>query len=59
MGRFISYLKAKKIISTGYIYHIVLLKDSCLETLTLESVPLVCEFPELFSKDLPGVPPER
>ena len=55
MGRFISYLKARKMISKGYLYHLVLVKDSRLETLSLESVPVVCEFPKV----LPGVPPER
>ncbi|WMV08282.1 hypothetical protein MTR67_001667 [Solanum verrucosum] len=55
MGRFITYLKARKMISKGYIYHVVPVKDSNSETLTLESVPVVNEFPE----DLPGVPPER
>ena len=33
--------------------------DFSLETLSLESVPVVCEFPEVFPKDLLGVPPER
>ena len=59
MGRFISYLKAKKMISKGYLYHLVWVKDSSLETPFLESVPVVCEFPEVFPKDLLGVPPER
>ena len=59
MDRFISYLKAIKMISKGYIYHLVWDKDSILETPTLESVSIVCEFPEVFPKDLLGVPPER
>ena len=36
MGWFISYLKAKKMISKGYLYHLVRVKDSSLETPTLE-----------------------
>ena len=59
MGWFISYLKVRKIISKGYLYHIVGFKDAILETPNLDSVPVVCEFPEVFSKDLPGVPPKR
>ena len=43
----------------AYLYHLVRVKDSSSETPTLESVPVVCEFPELFQEDLPGVPPER
>ena len=55
MGRFISYLKPRKMFFKGYIYHLVWFKYSKLETPTLESIPVVCEFP----KDLHGVPPER
>ncbi|KAH0636085.1 hypothetical protein KY290_036497 [Solanum tuberosum] len=59
MDRFISYLKARKMISKGYLYHLVRVKDSSSESPTLESVPVVNEFPEVFPDDLPGVPPER
>ena len=55
MGGFISYLKAIKMISMVYIYHLVWVKDSSSETLTFESNLVVCKIP----KDLPGVPPER
>ena len=53
MGRFISYLMARKKISKGYIYHQVLVKDYSLETQTLELVPLVCEFLEVFQNIFP------
>ena len=46
MDRFISYLKARKMISKGYLYNVVWVKHSSLKTPTLESVPIVCEFPE-------------
>ncbi|KAH0725447.1 hypothetical protein KY284_001312 [Solanum tuberosum] len=59
MGRFISYLKAIKMISKVYLYHLVRVKDLSSETPTLESIPVVNEFPEVFPEDLPGVPPER
>ena len=59
MGRFSSYLKDRKMISKGYLYNLVKLKDSRSETPTLESISVVYEFPKIFSKDLPGVPPER
>ena len=55
MGRFISYLKARNMIVMCYLHYLVLVKDSSSETLTLESVRVVSEFPE----DHPGVPPER
>ena len=28
-------------------------------SLTLESVPVVCEYPDVFPEDLPGIPPDR
>ncbi|KAH0633127.1 hypothetical protein KY284_035913 [Solanum tuberosum] len=59
MSRFISYLKARKMISKGYLYHLVRVKDSSSESPTLKSVPIVNEFPEVFPDDLPGVLPER
>ena len=45
MGRFIFYVKDRKMISKDYLYHLVWVKDSSLETPILESVPIVCEFP--------------
>ena len=59
MGRFISYLKARKMISKGYLYHLVWVKDSSYETPVLESFSVVCEFPKVFLEDLPGFHPER
>ncbi|KAH0720184.1 hypothetical protein KY290_005094 [Solanum tuberosum] len=59
IGRFISYLKARKMIFKGYIYHLVWVKDSNCETPTLDYVLLVNEFPEVFPEDIPRVPPER
>ena len=46
-------------ISKGYIYHLLWVNDSSLETQIIESVPVVCEFPKVFWEDLSGVPPER
>ena len=46
-------------ISKGYLYNLVRVKDSSLEAPTLESFPVVCEFPEVFPKDLHRTPPER
>ena len=46
-------------ISKGYLYYLVLVKNSCLDTPTLESVSVVCEFQKVFPKDLLGFPLER
>ena len=59
MGRFISYLMARKMMYKGYLYYLVWVKDSGFETPTLESVPVVCEFLEVFPEDNPRVPPDR
>ena len=58
-GRFISYLKARKLVSKGCIYHLVRVNDSSVEIPHFQSVPIVREFPEVFLDDLPGIPPER
>ena len=59
MGRFISYVKAKKMISKVYLYHIVFVEYCSSETPTLESLLVVCEFLKVFPQDFPGVTPKR
>ena len=59
MGQFISYLKDLKMISKGYLYHLVWVKDSSTEDRTLQSAIVVCESREVFPEDLPRVPPKR
>ncbi|KAH0636415.1 hypothetical protein KY290_036860 [Solanum tuberosum] len=54
-GRFILYLKARKLVSKGCIYHLVPVNDSSVET---PFVPVVSEFQEVFPDNLPRVPPE-
>ncbi|KAH0644954.1 hypothetical protein KY284_032838 [Solanum tuberosum] len=46
-------------ISKGCIYHLLRVMDVESETPSLESVPVVNEFPEVFPDDLPGIFPER
>ncbi|XP_070015015.1 uncharacterized protein [Nicotiana sylvestris] len=58
-GQFISYLKAAKMIKKGCIYHLVWVTDTNAEALSLESVPVVNEFPDVFPDELPGIPPDR
>ncbi|WMV14243.1 hypothetical protein MTR67_007628 [Solanum verrucosum] len=58
-GQFISFLKSRKIISKGCIYHLIRVRDIDSETPTLESVLIVNEFLEMFLDDLSGIPPER
>ncbi|XP_070054452.1 uncharacterized protein [Nicotiana tomentosiformis] len=58
-GRFISYLKATKMINKGCIYHLVRVMDTDAEVPTLMFVPVVNEFPEVFPDELPGILPDR
>ncbi|KAF3656889.1 putative MATE efflux family protein 9-like [Capsicum annuum] len=46
-------------ISKGCIHHIVQVKDSSCDTPSLELVLVACEFPDVFPKNLVGVPLER
>ncbi|XP_070008208.1 uncharacterized protein [Nicotiana sylvestris] len=57
-GRFISYLKARKMIAKGCIYHIVRVKDVDAEKSILQSIPVVKEYEDVFPDELPGIPPE-
>ncbi|XP_059285187.1 uncharacterized protein LOC132038552 [Lycium ferocissimum] len=45
-GRFISYLKARKLIAKGCIYHLVRVQDIEAKPSTLQFVPVVNEFPD-------------
>ncbi|XP_070017045.1 uncharacterized protein [Nicotiana sylvestris] len=58
-GKFISYLKAQRMILKGYIYHLVRVHDMEVKSPTLQSVPVVNEFPDVFSDELLGLPLER
>ncbi|XP_049405070.1 uncharacterized protein LOC125868479 [Solanum stenotomum] len=58
-GKFISYLKARKMMSKGYICHLVRVRNVEAEPPTFQSVPVVNEFIDVFPEELPGLPPER
>lgn len=54
--KYISYLKARKLISKVCIYHLIRVKTNDVETLSFESVPIVNAFSKIFNNDLPRVP---
>ncbi|KAH0722658.1 hypothetical protein KY290_005316 [Solanum tuberosum] len=58
-GRFISNLKARKLVSKWCVYHLVQVNDSSIEIPLIQSVSVVKEFPEVFPDDLLRVPLER
>ena len=56
-GGIISFLKACRMMSKGFLYHKVRFHVLAFDIPPIESVPKVREFPEVFSNDLPGIPP--
>lgn len=56
---FIFHIKAKNIISNGFIYHLDWVNDFSLEAFSLHSTPLINEVFEVFLDDLSGVLPDR
>ncbi|XP_070036699.1 uncharacterized protein [Nicotiana tomentosiformis] len=58
-SRVISYVKARRMVERGYLAYLVCTRDSNAEVPSMDSVPLVREFPKLFPTDLPGMPPHK
>ena len=46
-------------ISRGYVSHLVHVKDSSFDTSSIESVPIVNEYSDIFPKDLPRIVSKR
>ena len=58
-GQLVSYLRVRKMISKGCVYHFVHVKDSSSKSPSLELVPVVNEHSDVFLKVLPGVSPKK
>ncbi|XP_070046823.1 uncharacterized protein [Nicotiana tomentosiformis] len=52
----ISFLKARHMIEKGYLACLVYVWDTVMENPTIDSVPMVWEFFDVFPSDLPGMP---
>ncbi|XP_069145889.1 uncharacterized protein [Solanum lycopersicum] len=59
VGQIVSNLEDNQMIAKGYLYHLVRFNDLDQEVPSIDSVPIVNEFPDVFPEDLPGVTPER
>ncbi|WRX12108.1 Retrotransposon gag domain - like 10 [Theobroma cacao] len=55
----ISTIKALKLVQKGYPTYLAHVIDSSKGEPKLEDVPIVCEFPDVFPDELPGLPLER
>ncbi|XP_070044879.1 uncharacterized protein [Nicotiana tomentosiformis] len=58
-SRVISYLKAKRMVGKGCLSYLAFVRDVSAENPTIDSIPAMREFPDVFSADLPGMPPDR
>ena len=54
-----SATKARRFLRKGCEAFLALILDSKREQVNLETIPMIREFPDVFPKELPGVPPER
>ncbi|KAD5960811.1 hypothetical protein E3N88_12283 [Mikania micrantha] len=57
--RLISCMKAHKCLRKGHTAVIALITEKPVAEKKIEDIPVVCEFPEVFPEDLPGLPPIR
>ncbi|XP_070050067.1 uncharacterized protein [Nicotiana tomentosiformis] len=59
VGKFISYLKDRKLVSNGCLTYLAHARDMKVGSPLLESVPIVKEFLDVFPDDLPQIPPNK
>uniref|UniRef100_A0A6I9QQD8 Uncharacterized protein LOC105037801 n=1 Tax=Elaeis guineensis var. tenera TaxID=51953 RepID=A0A6I9QQD8_ELAGV len=57
--KFLSAIHAQKFLRKGCEGFLATVLDTQNEKLKLEDIPIVKEFPDIFSNDLPGLPPDR
>ena len=55
----ISTLETKRLLLKGCESYLARVVDTSLTEIKLENVPVVCEFPDVFPEELPGLPPDR
>ncbi|XP_070019809.1 uncharacterized protein [Nicotiana sylvestris] len=58
IGRCISYVKAQNMVEKGCLAYLAYIHDPSAEVPSMDSVSVVCKFPEVFPIDLPGMPPD-
>ncbi|XP_070036795.1 uncharacterized protein [Nicotiana tomentosiformis] len=55
----VSFLKAQRMVENEWLAYLAFVRDVSVDTPTVESVPVVREFLDVFPVDLPGKPPDR
>ncbi|XP_070048995.1 uncharacterized protein [Nicotiana tomentosiformis] len=58
-SRVISFLKSRHLVEKGFLAYLAYVRDTTAESLTIDSVPVVWEFADIFPSDLQGMPPDR
>ena len=53
----ISAITARKMLRKGYQGYLALVRDTTTEKTSISDVPVACEFSDVFSDELPGLPP--
>ncbi|XP_070034484.1 uncharacterized protein [Nicotiana tomentosiformis] len=58
-SRVISYVKDRCMVEKGCLAYLAYVHDSSAEVPSMDSVTVLCEFPEVFPADLSGMPPDK
>lgn len=58
-GKFIYYVKARKNIYKGCIYHVVYVRDVKSDVPTFDSISIVRKFPDVFLDEFSCIPPQN
>ncbi|XP_070036712.1 uncharacterized protein [Nicotiana tomentosiformis] len=58
-SRVMSFLNAQRMVEKGCLAYFPFVRDVSSDTPTVELVPVVREFPNMFSVDPPGMPPDK
>ncbi|XP_070046265.1 uncharacterized protein [Nicotiana tomentosiformis] len=58
-SKVISYVKARRMVEKGCLAYLAYIHDPSADAPSMDSVPVVSEFPNVFPADLPGMPPDR
>ncbi|KAH0660902.1 hypothetical protein KY289_029650 [Solanum tuberosum] len=55
----ISFMRARRLVASGCLVYLAYVRDVSREGSSVDSVPVVREFADVFPTDLPGLPPDR
>ncbi|XP_070012123.1 uncharacterized protein [Nicotiana sylvestris] len=57
--KIVSFMKAQRLLKKGCLGLLAIINDTRNETVSIENLPIVREFSDVFPEDLPGLPPAR